>query len=250
MKIWADADASPVAIKEILFRAAERTGVKVTLVASQPIRVPASPHIEFVQLFVGHNAIPGFRPCSLKCGSAPSRRASADHLGGRTAWSSASTRGPRCAPPCPGRPRPPQIIRGPRRAQVLPLIAAAAPPACPVVPGASSPCRTRRANRVPMEIGPRGCQHRLDECGDQRRQPLGSYLPHRCRFPRPLLQTATLHLPDPQATFTARQTIDNGGTVASSARIDTIPEFRAPRELRQQVFFDSGAHAYWSERTG
>ena len=31
MKIWVDADACPVVIKEILFRAAERTGVKVTL---------------------------------------------------------------------------------------------------------------------------------------------------------------------------------------------------------------------------
>ena len=53
MKIWVDADACPVVIKEILFRAAERTGVKVTLVANQPIRVPASRHIEFVQVSAG-----------------------------------------------------------------------------------------------------------------------------------------------------------------------------------------------------
>ena len=53
MKIWVDADACPVVIKEILFRAAERTGVKVTLVANQPIRVPASRHIEFVQVSPG-----------------------------------------------------------------------------------------------------------------------------------------------------------------------------------------------------
>ena len=53
MKIWVDADACPVVIKEILFRAAERTGVNVTLVANQPIRVPASPHIEFVQVSRG-----------------------------------------------------------------------------------------------------------------------------------------------------------------------------------------------------
>ncbi len=53
MKIWVDADACPAVIKEILFRAAERTGVKVTLVANQPIRVPASPHIEFVQVSPG-----------------------------------------------------------------------------------------------------------------------------------------------------------------------------------------------------
>ena len=53
MKIWVDADACPVVIREILFRAAERTGVKVILVANQPIRVPASPLIEFVQVSPG-----------------------------------------------------------------------------------------------------------------------------------------------------------------------------------------------------
>ena len=53
MKIWVDADACPAVVKEILFRAAERTGVKVALVANQPVRVPASPHIEFVQVGQG-----------------------------------------------------------------------------------------------------------------------------------------------------------------------------------------------------
>ena len=45
MKIWVDADACPVVIKEILFRAAERTGVRLTLVANQYLRVPSSEHI-------------------------------------------------------------------------------------------------------------------------------------------------------------------------------------------------------------
>jgi uncharacterized protein len=53
MQIWVDADACPVAIKEILFRAAERTGIRVTLVANQPMRVPASPHIRFQQVPAG-----------------------------------------------------------------------------------------------------------------------------------------------------------------------------------------------------
>ena len=53
MNIWVDADACPVAIREILFRAAERTGVKVTLIANQPVRVPPSPHVEFVQVSPG-----------------------------------------------------------------------------------------------------------------------------------------------------------------------------------------------------
>ena len=40
MQIWVDADACPKVIKEMLFRAAERTGVVVTLVANQPLVVP------------------------------------------------------------------------------------------------------------------------------------------------------------------------------------------------------------------
>lgn len=50
MKIWVDADACPAVIKEILFRAAERTGTPVTLVANHPMRVPRSPLIAFVQV--------------------------------------------------------------------------------------------------------------------------------------------------------------------------------------------------------
>jgi len=53
MKIWVDADACPVVIKEILFKAAERTGVPVTLVANQPVRVPPSRFISFVQVASG-----------------------------------------------------------------------------------------------------------------------------------------------------------------------------------------------------
>ena len=53
MKIWVDADACPVVIKEILFRAADRTGVLLTLVANQPIRIPPSRNIKFVQVSSG-----------------------------------------------------------------------------------------------------------------------------------------------------------------------------------------------------
>ncbi len=53
MKIWVDADACPVVIKEILFRAAERTGVPVTLVANQPINVTKSRFIKFIQVTQG-----------------------------------------------------------------------------------------------------------------------------------------------------------------------------------------------------
>jgi uncharacterized protein YaiI (UPF0178 family) len=50
MQIWVDADACPVVIKEILFRAAERTRTMLTLVANQHIRVPASKYIKTVQV--------------------------------------------------------------------------------------------------------------------------------------------------------------------------------------------------------
>jgi uncharacterized protein YaiI (UPF0178 family) len=53
MKIWVDADACPVVIKEVLFRAAVRTGVQVTLLANHPVSVPASPCIKFVQVTTG-----------------------------------------------------------------------------------------------------------------------------------------------------------------------------------------------------
>jgi len=53
MPIWVDADACPGAIREILFRAAERRGVDLTLVANQPLRVPRSPHIRAVQVAQG-----------------------------------------------------------------------------------------------------------------------------------------------------------------------------------------------------
>jgi uncharacterized protein YaiI (UPF0178 family) len=53
MKIWVDADACPVVIKEILFRAAERVQVPVTLVANQPIRVPPSRFVRSVQVAAG-----------------------------------------------------------------------------------------------------------------------------------------------------------------------------------------------------
>ena len=53
MKVWVDADACPVVIKEILFRAAERTGVQITLVANQQVQIPASRYINFIQVAQG-----------------------------------------------------------------------------------------------------------------------------------------------------------------------------------------------------
>ncbi len=50
MHIWIDADACPKPIKEILFRAAERTEIPLTLVANQPMRTPPSRHISTIQV--------------------------------------------------------------------------------------------------------------------------------------------------------------------------------------------------------
>lgn len=50
MQIWVDADACPGAVKDILFRAAERERVQVTLVANQALRIPASPYLRLVQV--------------------------------------------------------------------------------------------------------------------------------------------------------------------------------------------------------
>ena len=53
MKIWVDADACPGVIKEILFRAAQRTEVTMTLVANQAVRIPPSRHIKMIQVASG-----------------------------------------------------------------------------------------------------------------------------------------------------------------------------------------------------
>jgi uncharacterized protein YaiI (UPF0178 family) len=50
MQIWVDADACPNVIKEILFRAADRTQTCVVLVANQPVRTPASRFISSIQV--------------------------------------------------------------------------------------------------------------------------------------------------------------------------------------------------------
>ena len=50
MQIWVDAHACPKVIKEVLFRAAQRTQTLTTLVANQGLAVPASPYIKTLQV--------------------------------------------------------------------------------------------------------------------------------------------------------------------------------------------------------
>ena len=53
MQIWVDADACPKPVKEILFRAAERCKVMVSLVANQPLYTPPSKFLTTVQVPAG-----------------------------------------------------------------------------------------------------------------------------------------------------------------------------------------------------
>jgi uncharacterized protein len=55
MQIWVDADACPAVIRDILFRAADRARMRVTLVANQPVKRAVSPYIHFVQVPAGFN---------------------------------------------------------------------------------------------------------------------------------------------------------------------------------------------------
>ncbi len=56
MRIWVDADACPVAIREILFRASARTGVGLTLIANRQLPVPGAPQIRMIQVASGFDA--------------------------------------------------------------------------------------------------------------------------------------------------------------------------------------------------
>ena len=52
-QIWVDADACPGPVKEILFRAAERAQVMVTLVANQMLRTPPTRWVRAIQVAGG-----------------------------------------------------------------------------------------------------------------------------------------------------------------------------------------------------
>ncbi len=53
MKIWVDADACPAVIKDILFRAAQRTGLQLTLVANRQLDVPRDANIAMLTVTAG-----------------------------------------------------------------------------------------------------------------------------------------------------------------------------------------------------
>ncbi len=55
-QIWVDADACPAVIRDILFRAAARTGTPVTLVANHSLSTPPLPHVRAIQVPGGPDA--------------------------------------------------------------------------------------------------------------------------------------------------------------------------------------------------
>lgn len=68
MRIWVDADACPVVIKDILYRAANRVGVQLTLVANKALRTPPSPHIRTVQVCPGFDVADHYIVSALESG--------------------------------------------------------------------------------------------------------------------------------------------------------------------------------------
>ncbi len=68
MHIWVDADACPRVIKDILFRAAERTQTQMTLVANQLISTPPSPLINAIRVPAGFDVADNYIVQKLTAG--------------------------------------------------------------------------------------------------------------------------------------------------------------------------------------
>lgn len=68
MQIWVDADACPVAIKDILYRAANRVQHPLTLVANQSLQTPPSPWIRSVRVGRGFDVADNYILTHLHAG--------------------------------------------------------------------------------------------------------------------------------------------------------------------------------------
>ena len=60
LKIWVDADACPITIKDIIIRAAQRKKIDTYFVANHPIKVPPSPYLSFTQVEQGFDVADNF----------------------------------------------------------------------------------------------------------------------------------------------------------------------------------------------
>ncbi|KQT34071.1 YaiI/YqxD family protein [Methylophilus sp. Leaf414] len=68
MQIWVDADACPVVIKEILFRAADRAKISTIFVANKLLRVPPSPYLRAMQVAKGFDVADNVIVAALEAG--------------------------------------------------------------------------------------------------------------------------------------------------------------------------------------
>jgi len=68
MKIWVDADACPNVIKNILFKAAERTQIPCILVANQKIQTPPSSFISSRQVSQGFDVADDYIVQNIEAG--------------------------------------------------------------------------------------------------------------------------------------------------------------------------------------
>jgi uncharacterized protein YaiI (UPF0178 family) len=68
MRVWVDADACPKVIKEILYRAANRTKITVILVSNQTLQVPLSPFIKRMQVPAGFDMADNQIVQKMQCG--------------------------------------------------------------------------------------------------------------------------------------------------------------------------------------
>lgn len=68
MQVWVDADACPAAIKDILYRAAERAGFPLVLVANKALQVPRSQWIRLVKVAQGFDVADNHIAASVKTG--------------------------------------------------------------------------------------------------------------------------------------------------------------------------------------
>ena len=66
MKIWIDADACPVLIKAVLFRAAKRTQTMSILVANTPLNIQPSPFIKAICVKRGFDSADDYIVCHME----------------------------------------------------------------------------------------------------------------------------------------------------------------------------------------
>ena len=68
MHIWIDADACPNVVKDIVFRASQRTKIPVTLVANQYIKTPPQTFIKSIQVSQGFDEADNYIVDNLQAG--------------------------------------------------------------------------------------------------------------------------------------------------------------------------------------